>query len=73
MLSVLLPFEEEELDDCDTTIPMLPIPALIAAVETTSWALGADIDVSFWFKLLVVFDLVFVTACLMVFEYVLEE
>ena len=49
------------------------IPALIAAVETTSWALGADIDVSFWFKLLIVFDLVFVTACLMVFEYVLEE
>ena len=58
-------------------LPMLllpvTIPALIAAVETTSWALGADIDVSFWFRLLIVFDLVFVTACLMVFEYVLEE
>ena len=31
MLSVLLPLEDEELDDCETTIPMLPIPALIAA------------------------------------------
>jgi heme exporter protein B len=49
------------------------IPALIAAVETTSYALGADLDPSFWFKLLVVYDVVFVTACLMVFEYALEE
>jgi heme exporter protein B len=49
------------------------IPVLIAAVETTSYALGADVDPSFWFKLLVVYDVVFVTACLMVFEYALEE
>ncbi len=49
------------------------IPVLIAAVETTSWALGADTSVSFWFKLLVVYDAVFATACFMVFEYVLEE
>ncbi len=49
------------------------IPVLIAAVEATSWALGADIDVSFWFKLLIVYDVVFVTSCLLVFEYALEE
>jgi len=49
------------------------IPVLIAAVETTSWALGADVDASFWFKLLIVYDVVFVTSCLLVFEYALEE
>ncbi len=56
-------------------ILLLPvtIPAFIAAVETTSWALGAPIEVSFWFTLLVVYDVVFVTACFLVFEYVLEE
>jgi ABC-type transport system involved in cytochrome c biogenesis permease component len=54
---------------------LLPVsvPALIAAVESTSYALGADTDPSFWFKLLVVYDVVFVTSCLMVFEYALEE
>jgi len=54
---------------------LLPVtvPVLIAAVETTSWALGADLDVSLWFKLLIVYDVVFVTACFLVFEYVLEE
>lgn len=54
---------------------LLPVtvPVLIAAVETTSWALGADIEVSLWFKLLIVYDLVFVTACFLIFEYVLEE
>jgi len=56
-------------------ILLLPvtIPALIASVEATSWALGAPIEVSFWFKLLVVYDVVFVTACFLVFEFVLEE
>lgn len=49
------------------------IPVLIAAVETTSYALGAEADPSFWFKLLVVYDVIFVTSCLMVFEYALEE
>jgi len=56
-------------------ILLLPvtIPALIAAVETTSWALGTEMSVSFWFKLLIVYDAVFATACFLVFEYVLEE
>jgi len=54
---------------------MLPItiPVLIAAVETTSYALGAQEAVSFWFKLLVVYDIVFVTASLLVFDYILQE
>jgi heme exporter protein B len=49
------------------------VPALIGAVETTSFALGNTESASFWFTLLVVYDVVFVTASLLVFEYVLEE
>jgi heme exporter protein B len=49
------------------------VPALIAAVETTSFALGGIDNASFWFKLLLVYDVVFVTASLLVFEYALEE
>ncbi len=49
------------------------VPALIAAVETTSFALGGIDEAGFWFKLLVVYDVVFVTASLLVFEYALEE
>jgi heme exporter protein B len=49
------------------------IPVLIASVETTRYALGVNDDASFWFKLLVVYDVVFVTASLLVFEYAVEE
>lgn len=49
------------------------VPALIAAVETTSFALGGIDNATFWFKLLVVYDVVFVTASVLVFEYALEE
>jgi len=49
------------------------IPALIAAVETTSFALGATDSAGFWFRLLVVYDVVFITVSLMIFEYALEE
>jgi heme exporter protein B len=54
---------------------MLPIavPVLIAAVETTAYALGAEDAASFWFKVLIVYDVVFVTVCFLTFEYVLEE
>lgn len=54
---------------------MLPIavPALLSSVETTAWALGGDQDIKFWFTLLTVFDIVFVTLSFMVFEYILEE
>jgi heme exporter protein B len=49
------------------------VPALIAAVETTAFALGVSQGASFWFKLLLVYDVVFVTSSLLVFEYAIEE
>ncbi len=56
-------------------ILLLPItvPVLIAAVETTAYALGADTDPSFWFRLLVVYDVIFVTVSFLTFGYVLQE
>ena len=51
----------------------ITIPVLLAAVETTAFALGARDSASFWFKLLVVYDLVFVVVCFMTFDYVLQE
>ncbi len=51
----------------------IAVPALIGAVETTSFALGNADSASFWFTLLIVFDVVFVTTSMLVFEYVLEE
>ncbi len=54
---------------------LLPVtvPVLIAAVETTAYALGAQESASFWFKLLVVYDIVFITASFLLFEYVIQE
>jgi hypothetical protein len=49
------------------------VPALIGAVETTAFALGASDSAAFWFKLLVVYDVVFVTVSLLIFEFALEE
>jgi heme exporter protein B len=49
------------------------VPALIGSVETTSFALGASDSASFWFRLLIVYDIVFVTLSLLIFEYALEE
>jgi heme exporter protein B len=61
----------------DVLLPILflplCVPALIAAVETTSYALGNTDDASFWWTLLVVYDVVFTTASLLIFEFVLEE
>jgi len=56
-------------------ILLLPvsIPVLVAAVEATSYALGQADEVGFWFKLLVVYDIVFVTLGFLVFEYALED
>ncbi len=51
----------------------ITVPALIAAVETTSFALGASDSAGFWFRLLIVYDVVFVTVSLLIFEYALEE
>ncbi len=54
---------------------LLPItvPVLLAAVETTAFALGVQEDASFWFRLLIVYDVVFFTASFLTFEYVLQE
>ena len=49
------------------------VPVLIAAVETTSYVLGVQEEVSFWFKLLIVYDVIFMAASLMMFEYILQE
>jgi heme exporter protein B len=49
------------------------VPALIAAVETTSFALGATDSAGFWFRLLIVYDVVFLTVSLLIFEFALEE
>lgn len=49
------------------------IPVLLAAVETTAYALGVQDEPSFWFKLLAVYDVVFVTASFLIFEYAMEE
>ncbi len=51
----------------------ITVPALIASVETTSYALGATDAAGSWFRLLIVFDVVFVTVSLLIFEYALEE
>ena len=54
---------------------LLPItvPVLIAAVETTTFALGGNDGASFWFRVLIVYDIVFVTSCFLIFEHVLQE
>lgn len=49
------------------------VPALIGSVETTAFALGASDSASFWFRLLIVYDIVFVTVSLLIFEFALEE
>jgi heme exporter protein B len=51
----------------------ITVPALIGAVETTSFALGASNSATFWWRLLIVYDIVFVTVSLLVFEFALEE
>jgi heme exporter protein B len=56
-------------------ILLLPItiPILIAAVESTAFALGADTDPTFWFRLLVAYDVIFVTVSFLTFGYILQE
>jgi heme exporter protein B len=54
--------------------PML-IPLLVASVQATGALLGGDVmgRSGGWIRLLIAFDLVFVTATLLAFEYVIEE
>jgi heme exporter protein B len=49
------------------------IPVLLAAVEATQYALGVKDNASDWFKLLVVYDIVFVVASYLGFEFAMEE
>jgi len=51
----------------------ITVPVLIAAVEATAYVLGAQEQASFWFKLLIVYDVIFVTASFLTFEYVIQE
>jgi heme exporter protein B len=48
------------------------IPALLAMVESTTAILTGDASPVFWMNLLAVYDLVFTTACLLLFETVLH-
>jgi heme exporter protein B len=55
---------------------LLPVavPVLIAAVRSTQAALSSGAqEGSGWLSLLLVFDVVFLVVCCLVFEYVLEE
>lgn len=54
--------------------PML-IPLLVGAVESTTGLLTGDLlgNTGQWIRLLIVFDLIFVVACVLFFDYVIEE
>jgi len=50
----------------------ISIPALLAMVDATTQILTAESSPWFWIQLLAVYDVVFTTACLMLFETVLN-
>ena len=50
----------------------ISIPALLAMVEATTAILTGEASAKFWVVLLAVYDLVFTTACLLLFETVLN-
>jgi len=50
----------------------LSIPALLAMVNATTSILTGEESARFWIALLVAYDVVFTTACLLLFEAVLE-
>src|SRR5437867_5505269 len=60
----------------DIMIPLLlfpiSIPALLAMVEATSAILTGEVSAKFWIVLLVAYDVVFTTGCLLLFETVLH-
>ncbi|MFQ6002020.1 MAG: heme exporter protein CcmB [Anaerolineae bacterium] len=49
------------------------IPIVIAAVETTAYSLGSGPRPDFWIRLMVAYDVVFVTSSFLVFGFLLEE
>ena len=50
----------------------ISIPALLAMVEATSAILTGEASAKFWIVLLGVYDLVFTTVCLLLFESILQ-
>jgi heme exporter protein B len=50
----------------------ISIPALIGMVQATTWVLTGAESAKFWINLLLVYDVVFTTACLLLFETVLH-
>jgi heme exporter protein B len=50
----------------------LSIPALLGMVNSTAAVLTGEASPTFWIALLVAYDVVFTTACLLMFEAVLE-
>ena len=50
----------------------ISIPAILAMVEATTAVLTAESSAKFWIVLLVVYDLVFTTVCLILFDKVLQ-
>jgi heme exporter protein B len=50
----------------------LSIPALLGMVNATTAVLTGEYSARFWIALLVAYDVVFTTACLLLFETVLE-
>jgi heme exporter protein B len=56
------------------TLPFF-VPLVIPAAQTTAVILrGQPLDDAMaWFKVLLAFDLVFVTACIVVFPFTIEE
>ena len=54
--------------------PML-VPLLVGAVQATTAIMNKDLlnSSGTWIRLLVVFDLIFLVACVLAFDYVIEE
>jgi heme exporter protein B len=50
----------------------ISIPAILAMVEATTAVLTGEYSAKFWIVLLVVYDLVFTTVCLILFDKVLQ-
>jgi heme exporter protein B len=50
----------------------ISIPALLAMVQATTGILAGEIDPGLWIKLLVGYDTIFTTVCLMLFQTVLN-
>jgi heme exporter protein B len=50
----------------------ISIPALLAMVEATTAILTGEVSAKFWIVLLVAYDVVFTTGCLLLFDTILH-